>query len=147
MSQGFGLPQIESATVIIPAAQIATLFSAPVELIPAQAGKILLVTNIHIRKTAGTAWTTTSSGVLAVGWTGANQFNLFSQAITDTFFGAAESVWVGEAGNGSFASLGATTGSYNNNGTAVKLSLATANISGGTGVLIVTVWYRVWAGV
>lgn len=129
-------------------AQQATLFSVPVTIIPGKPKKIMVVTHVHVRKEAGTIWNSAGSGVLGIrfGSAGTFQFNHFNQAITTDFFGADEDVWVAEQGAGSFASLGYTTGTAASNGADIKLALATADISGGTGDLHVQLWYREWRG-
>lgn len=144
-----GLPPLRRAQVVIPPAEIATLFTAPVVLIGGQFRKLILPTHMHIRKQAGTAWTTAGSGTLRVKYAGSNShhWNMFDQAATTAFFGAGEAVWYGEAGKGQFWGFGDSTASGPINGAGVVLDLATANISGGTGRLIVNLWYREWEGI
>ena len=135
--------------VTIQPAAIASLFTTPVQLVAGIPDMIVLPTNLHVRKEAGTAWTTTGSGVLQVKYTSpgaATHWALFDQTTMDAFFAAGESVWVAEAGKGSFSGLGDTTSANLNNGVGTSLTIATADISGGTGNLIVELWYRLWPG-
>lgn len=140
------LPRLQRATVIIPADRVATLFSSPFVLVEGVPGKIIIPTHIQVRKQAGVAWTTTSSGTLRVAVDTAVFFGLFDQTATTAFFGAAEAVWVAEGGAGQFWSLGGVTSSSAINGGNLRLLLSGANISGGSGGLVVDVWYRVWPG-
>lgn len=143
------VPPLQHATVFIAQAQVATLFSSPVEIVPAQSGKIILPIYIHIRKAAGTAWTTTNSGVLAVGYAGSsNIFSIFNQSLTDGFFGSNEQIWLGGGSGGANNSgvSGFVTSAAAYNGTAIVLRLSTANISNGTGTITAQIWYRVWDG-
>jgi hypothetical protein len=143
-----GLPSIRKRITILTPAQQTTLFTVPVSLVPAPgAGKTCIATQIHIRKEAGTIWTTAGSGVLQVSYSlspTSRQFGLFDQATTTAFFGAAAATWIGEAGKGQFGGLGDTTGTNLIDNSGIVLRLDTANISGGTGNLICTIFYRVW---
>ena len=141
---GGSLPLLQHAEVTIAPTQIATLFTLPVELVPAVSQHILYITNIHIRMEAGTALTTTGSGVLRVGHGAANSttFAQFDQAATTLFFGGSGETWVGDPGKGQFTGIGDF--SSNVAGISLKLWLTTADISGGTGNLIANIWYRTW---
>lgn len=142
-------PVGRKAVVTLTQAQVATLFSSPVSIIPGTPSKITLVDWLHIRKPAGTAWTTTGSGILRLQYDASPfslQFGIFDQAATTAFFGAAAAVWLGAQGKGSAYALGDSTPTNNMSGAGVRLGLATADISGGTGGLIVTAYYRLWPG-
>lgn len=143
-----GLPAIQRATVTIAPAQIATLFTAPVTIVAGEAGFIIYPTHIHVYKQVGTAWTTTGSGSLVFRFGNApntQHFGIFDQASTTNFFGAGEDLWLAEAGKGQFRGLGDLLDVSAIGGAGLQLALLTANISGGTGNLIVNVWYRKWA--
>lgn len=145
---GAGLPEIRKRVTVLTPAQQATLFSAPSTLVPAPGtGKTCIATHIHIRKEAGTIWTSAGSGILSVAYSltpFSDQFGLFDQATTTAFFGAAAATWISEAGKGQFRGIGDTTGTNGIDGSGIILKLASANISGGTGNLICSIWYRVW---
>lgn len=148
-----GLPALQKATVTIAPAQQATLFSAPVTIVAGTATKIYIVEWFHVRKEAGTGWTTTGSGTLRITYD-VTPFSLeagiFDQAGTTQFFSSLQAVWTGPGGKGQFQALGNTTGpgpnANNVNGAGLRIALGTADISGGTGNLIVTVWYRTFDG-
>jgi hypothetical protein len=146
-AESAGLPALEHAELQLSAAQQATLFSVPIELVAARTGKILYLTHIHVRKQAGTGWTTTSSGVLRVGHGAAfgSTFAQFDQATTTAFFGSSDAVWLAEAGKGQFAGFGDHASFLS--GVSLKIWLTAADISGGTGNLIVNVWFRAWDGI
>ena len=144
-----GYPIVRRATVVIPADRVATLFSSPVTLVDGQTHKILALEAFHVRKTSGTAWTTTGSGTLRITFTLGSfvqEAAIFDQATTTTFFGASEAIWCGLGGKGQFQALGNSTGANAIDGAGLRLSLGTADISAGTGSLIVTVWYRIFDG-
>lgn len=148
-AEDVGLPPLRHAQVVIPPAEIATLFSAPVVLVSGQPHKVLLPEAVHIRKEAGTAWTTTGSGTLRVRWSTnlGSAFGMFDQALTTAFFGAAADAWMGFNGAGQFNAIGITAGYHQTSGADVVLALGTADIPGGTGKLIVNLWFREWEGI
>ena len=140
-------PPVQQLTTTIQPAAIATLFTAPVVVIPSIANKIIQPLAWHMRKAAGTAWTTTGSGQLGIQYsTPTFLANVFSQAFTTNLFGSGETIWSGIMGNGQFAALGTTTPDYGSSGASVRLALATANISGGTGNITFWIAYQVFNG-
>lgn len=134
-------------------AQIATLFSAPVVIVPAAPGRVVIPESVRVRKAAGTIWVTAGSGQLEFSWLGLAgpfPFALFDQAHTTAFFGADQALWIATQGSGSTVAAG-------NKGPcgvqldqnllrnrAIDFRLHSADISGGSGVLDVDVWYREW---
>lgn len=148
-ADGPGLPPIERVRVVVTPAEQTTLFTVPVTLVVGRPGKILLPTHLHIRKEAGTAWTTTGSGTLRIKYGNVNShhWNAFDQTATTAFFGAGEAVWLGEAGKGQYWGYGDMTSSATIVAADIVLDLSTANISGGSGNLICNIWFRSWDGV
>ena len=144
------LPKMEHVKVYVTAAQQATLFSSPVALVAGVGRKIIYPEYTHMRKLAGTAWTTAGSGSLQLGWTTSlNAQIMAGQTYTTNFFGAAEAVWVvsGSVVNGT-GSIGVDTVNTSGvTGAPLRLKLGSADISGGTGTLICNVWYRLWDGI
>lgn len=142
-----GIPILRKARKIITPAQVATLFTVPVLIVPGAAGRLTVPTHIHCYKQAGTAWTVGTPGQLGlanVGGGGAHSFLMFNQTATQNFFNNAnESWWIAEAGKGSSAGFGDDQSNLIA-GNGHELHLTSANISGGTGNLIVTVFYRIW---
>lgn len=156
-SSSAGLPTLQRITVTILASQIATLHSAPVTIVPAGgANTIVGVVAAHISKSSGTGWTTAGSGGLVIAYAGALTIAPVAvqggagsqQAGTTAFLGSSSAqfgVYEPGAGDISFVNFGfdsANTAACFNS--AIVLYLGSANISGGTGTLTVTVWYRVW---
>lgn len=140
---GAGRPEVLKKVVVLTPAQQTTLFSVPVILVQAPSvSRAIIPVAIHVAKEAGTAWTTTGSGFLRVKWNVAGNptaFFLVDQATTTAFFGAAQKAW--------FSSVPATTlvlAAAGLPGAALALDLQTADISGGTGRLTVSIFYRIW---
>lgn len=138
-----GAPNLEHVRVVVTAAQVATMFTTPVVLVPAKSNHTNIPVRIHIRKEAGTAWTMGGSGTLGIrpaGQVSFNWYNIFDQSTTNAFFGAAENVWIG---GGEGGGLGVIATVHSTNGTNIEMSFGSANpSSAGTGSLICNVWYR-----
>jgi len=147
-----GFPELRQATTIIETAQVASLFSVPVLLTPGVFGKVLVPEAIRAYKEPGNAWTTTGSGRLQVKWQGTSPqaFATFDQGTTDAYFVAAETTWLAVNGTGSTNAANngpcglvlPLTNALVNKG--LVLSLASADITVGSGRIFCDVWYREW---
>lgn len=140
------LPTLQKVTVVVPQASVATLFSVPYVLVSGTPSSIVIPEYAHVSKPAGSGWTTTGSGKLRIGWgaTTAISFEHYDQATTTAFFGASADTWISFT-NGTF--IGVLGTYYSIFGESIVLRLPAADISGGTGDLTVTLWYRVWSNV
>ena len=125
------------AIVTITSAQILALFSTPITLLAAPgAGRAWIPTRIVMTKEAGTAYTVGTATDLLVYYTGLTGENIMIQHDTDFMDQTTEESRV--LYGCSHSTAGADINVVAN--TAVLIRSGTANMTGGTGNLIVKIW-------
>jgi len=136
-----GTPE-DGATLTLTAAQVNTMFTTPVELLPAPGANAFYVVDqaILINENGGTAWT--GGGAITIGYTNANPGspNALTGTIAATFLTSPTVTTVGSLAGAQLAITQAASGLLNNG---IYISNATAVFATGTGVLKVKLLYSV----
>jgi hypothetical protein len=121
---------------VLTAAQINTLHSAPVTVIPAPgAGKVLVLDSLSIQTLPGTVNFTSGGAITAVYHGGSTA--LHASSLPNT---------VVQSGTGSITNLGplgASNGLTLSVNTGVDIVAASADFASGNGALVINLWYSV----
>lgn len=140
-------PEIQKETFTITSAQILNLFSSPVTLLPAIAGTVRVPEYCHGYRQLGTAYTVGGSDV-GIDGNSRNQpyFMALKGLLTDTGPGLYIGMRCGNSASGSFTSISAlaitSTSPLVND--PIRLTTASSDPTGGTGNLIITLYWRDW---
>jgi len=140
-------PRYRTVQRILTAAQVAALFSTPLDLLPDTGDSFIRPVRFAFAKEAGTAWTLNTSTRVAVQWKNGS-FTEVGGAATAGFMdqaGALKAAYVNgpgtSAGPSSNVAASVLPGIF---GKGLRVTNDVANMSGGTGRLLVRVMYEDW---
>ena len=141
-------PEIQDDVFNIASSQILNLFSSPVVLLPAIAGTIRTPVNGHVYREPGLAYTIAGTDVGIYGNVGTQPwFTAMKGLLTVIGPGINIGFGVGNSASGAFTSLSVSsvpTSSDGKVGSSVDLRTFTSDPTGGTGGLVITLYWRDW---
>lgn len=124
--------------------QLRSLFTAPVTILPGQAGIVYMARSVHWMKEAGTAYTLNGNATLRIDWSNGGAT---AQVASAGFMDQVGQLTAFSQGVSTFATFNTTISAplmtaYN--GSVLRLGADTADYTGGSGGLFVTLLYEQW---